>query len=754
MDGCWRGQWLGWVCGVVVAASVAPAAETRDPWLWPFATDSIWNTPIGDQAVYVPAQIGPAEWIEGEDERLVKLTAGLPERPLYAPGGWETRAQGTQPTGPSPRTSLPLPDDFIVPDARQGWTPNNCMAFLLPDGRSLVQLGPVARPTAGGPIYGYCWDGVDLYGDGIKGSHGGSGLSAIGGTIRLGELTGEAPIRHALKLLTWCKPWVAYRQDDTPGYRWPALRADGYADAESYAGKVPELEMGALLAIPPTVREADLQLQTEAGLKLFAALRDYGGYLVDDSAWSCHSVAMETGVKDELKQRYDITLGANRGPYCDDINALFGALCVVDNNAPDRIGGGGQPRVPLAPPPAPAPAEPANAAPAAPPAAIPLANGDMSVGTALPVGWTDHWGEVEAARDTTVFHSAPASLRVDSTGGAGQYFQMLELAGARRLRVSGAIRCSGGGQAQCAVQAFDAEWGRNQFIQVDFVAGEQDWATFTKDIDLPEWTARFNVQLMLSGEGSAWLDDVQVEALDAKGQSVAVKPLSEAELMLGFPPSKDKPNVPGWCIYDWRAAWFGMHDEFTQRTAQGEIDVVFYGDSITMGWLDTGKEVWDAEFLPLRAVDYGIGGDSTRQLLWRIEHGEVDGLEAKLVVLAVGTNNLYDDPNGGTDEEIADGVGAVVSLLAAKLPEAKILVSGLLPRQNDWFCGRVAAINALLAKLDDGARVRFVDLGAGFLAAPGKVQPELFNTDELHLSAAGYRLWADGLKPLVLDMLR
>jgi platelet-activating factor acetylhydrolase IB subunit beta/gamma len=218
--------------------------------------------------------------------------------------------------------------------------------------------------------------------------------------------------------------------------------------------------------------------------------------------------------------------------------------------------------------------------------------------------------------------------------------------------------------------------------------------------------------------------------------------------------AKDKPWVPGWCRWDWRAGWMGQHRAMCERSRAGGIEVVFFGDSLTAGWNDPGgKPTWDERFAPLKAVNYGIGGDSTRQLLYRIRHGAIDGIAPKVVVLGIGTNNLYDDANGGSDEEIASAIATVVKLIRSKLPGGRILLLGILPRQNEWFCGRVAAINARIERLDDGAAVRFLDMGPVFAPAFGKVDARLYDKDLLHLHRDGYRAWAETMSPLLMEML-
>lgn len=728
--------------------------KTRDPWLWPFASDSIWNMPIGDKAVYVPAGIGGAEWIEGEDERMEKLTSDMPIRPLYAPGGWETRAVGTAVTGPSPRRSMPIPDDFIVPDAKKGWTPNNCITFLMPDGRSLVQLAPVARVQKGGPIYGYCWEGEDLYGSGITGSHGGSGMSAIGGSIRKGELTGNAPIRHALKLLMWCKPWVAYNDDGTRGYRWPAKNADGYANPESYGGKNSHLEMGALLAIPPTVKMESLKLKTEMGRKLFQALQDYGGYMVDDSAWSCHSFAMEVGVKEEIKAKWGFGLGANSGLLKDDYNALFRALHVVTNNSPTSIGGGGKPRRPLAPP-LPAPPAKVAAQPEAKsePTAIVLQNGDMSQGFDAPAAWTHKWegkGKIRISRDTKVLKNKPASLLVSSEGGEvqGMASQIIEATSGRKFTVEGWVKSEGKVKVNVAVQPFTGDWKPITFFQVHYVQNDTDWVAFKKEVTLPEGTARFQLGLLLEGEGKAWLNAVKLS-----GTNVRNERLDPAAIP---PPDVQNPTVAMHGYFpDFPTAWLAFHRGYLEEVKKGNAQIVFLGDSITQGWGGDGKAIWDQRFAPKGAVNFGIGGDRTQQLLWRIEHGTLDGLKPKVVVLKIGVNNLWRDVHEHKPSGVAAGIKKVVEAILAKCPGAKVLVLGILPMQNpsdNPVRATIREINTLSAKLENGKTIWFRDIGKSFLEPDGSIKKEIM-PDLLHLSPEGYRRFADIIEPTITQMM-
>ena len=350
------------------AISQASAAQQRDPWLWPFAHTSIWNMPIGSAAEYAPANFTATNSFNGDNVYLLRLSPADPLRPVYGHNSWGPGRCSGSPSG----TNWPVPDDFIVPDAGQGnpdgLTPNNPFAFLLLDGETVFEAQVLARCEAEGPLYMPSWLEIggnpqkarrSIYGDGITSlhgdggfGHGASGMSALGGTIRLGELSGAEPIRHALKFTLWAALYLSYDADDpTPGYRWPATGADSYAgdpgNPAHYQGTNPLLEMGTLLALHPDLTPAELGLETEVGRKLFAAMQTYGIYIVEDSAWDQTLLVWEKGVEQEIN---NLGLEPDSGSLKADFNRLFQALSIVTNNGPDSIGGGGTPLAPLAPP--------------------------------------------------------------------------------------------------------------------------------------------------------------------------------------------------------------------------------------------------------------------------------------------------------------------------------------------------------------------------------------------------------------------
>ncbi|MGA7988531.1 MAG: hypothetical protein WCB51_09060 [Candidatus Dormiibacterota bacterium] len=326
-----------------------PAPGTRNKLLWPFASTSIWNMPIGRGAVYVPAHIAPPT-IQSltTDQDIIVMDPTAPLVTLIHSGaGWggANRCVGTGPT----LASVPIPSNFIVSSNGH----NDALAVLMPDGQTVLQGQPFARCAAGavGTVLALA-PSDNLYGAGILGAHGGSGLSALGGTIRLNELVPGAEIRHALKVnvdgLTDLYP--------SPGYRWPAVRHDGCAPG-CYGGSVPAMEMGSLLAIPASVNINALGLETTPGRMLAWTLQNYGAYVADDSARSVFSIETEYSPSGSVATQFQQTWGfpfqapAGSGtPWSHDINVILANLNVVANNGPASIGGGGTPLQPLAPP--------------------------------------------------------------------------------------------------------------------------------------------------------------------------------------------------------------------------------------------------------------------------------------------------------------------------------------------------------------------------------------------------------------------
>jgi len=196
------------------------------------------------------------------------------------------------------------------------------------------------------------------------------------------------------------------------------------------------------------------------------------------------------------------------------------------------------------------------------------------------------------------------------------------------------------------------------------------------------------------------------------------------------------------------------HESFLKRGKEGPIGLLFLGDSITAGW-GGAKEVWESHYGAHQPANFGIGGDRTQHVLWRIANGELDGITPKVVVLMIGTNNIGDSP-----ENITKGDMKIISEIHAKLPATRLLLLGIFPRGADpkqagvmGMRAKIAAVNAELAKLDDGAKTRYLDLGPKFLDADGVLARDIM-PDALHPNAKGYQIWADAMQPLLDEMLK
>lgn len=213
------------------------------------------------------------------------------------------------------------------------------------------------------------------------------------------------------------------------------------------------------------------------------------------------------------------------------------------------------------------------------------------------------------------------------------------------------------------------------------------------------------------------------------------------------------------------AAWVKRHEGFVEIARQGGVDVLFLGDSITDFWRRDdpkigGKKIWEAQFAPLRAANFGISGDRTQHVLWRLENGELEGIKPKVVVLMIGTNNIGLERDKATvrntTPEVVAGVTAVVNTLRTKLPSAKILLLAIFPRGEnleDPNRRQVNEVNRSLAKLGDGKNVRFLDLGPKFLAPDGTLPKDIM-PDLLHPGEKGYEIWAAAIKEPLAAMLK
>ena len=424
--------------GQANAAGGFPA--TRDAKQWPFAWNSIWNLPLGANAELVPAGIPAASGMGMTiDENIIVLKPDAPQTPIVMnDAGWDNQRTrcGSANGGQAIAQNIPIPSNFSTDPGYLGHTPNMAAAVLLADGSTVVQTQPFHRCGAGGPATSqYMFQSADLHnGDGILGAHGGSGMSSLGGALRLGELVPGSTIRHALKVELDCERLCYYNVgegDGKAGFRWPAVAADSGAPGR-YHGSNPAVQMGSLLALAPNFDES--RLQTEPARILARAMRDYGGYVVDDTGWSVYALATEWSpdgrVADEFSQAwgFGIQTGSVAGcteltascQWANDMATMFTSLSVVQDNGPAAVGGNGARRQPCAPPftdgsggaPAdcgptagPAPAAPTTPAPTAPAPTAPAPTAPAPV----PAPGLDPFGglSLQLNRDMLEPHAGP-----------------------------------------------------------------------------------------------------------------------------------------------------------------------------------------------------------------------------------------------------------------------------------------------------------------------------------------------------------
>ena len=185
------------------------------------------------------------------------------------------------------------------------------------------------------------------------------------------------------------------------------------------------------------------------------------------------------------------------------------------------------------------------------------------------------------------------------------------------------------------------------------------------------------------------------------------------------------------------------------KKMDGKIDVGFVGDSITARW--RAEPSWAKHWGAYRVVNMGIGGDLTQNVLWRLQNGELDGYQAKLFVVMIGTNNLFDKKT--EPAHAAAGVKAIIDLIQTKQPQARILLLGIFPRGEKPNPGRekIAATNALIAKYQGGA-VHYMDIGAKFLEPDGSISKEVMK-DALHLAPKGFDIWAEAIGAKVKELV-
>jgi lysophospholipase L1-like esterase len=185
--------------------------------------------------------------------------------------------------------------------------------------------------------------------------------------------------------------------------------------------------------------------------------------------------------------------------------------------------------------------------------------------------------------------------------------------------------------------------------------------------------------------------------------------------------------------------------EKLRRFGGKHFDIVFDGDSIMNRWENTGREMWNQRYAGI-AADFGIEGDRVENVLWRLDQGQVDGIDPKVIVLMIGTNNS----GKNSASEIAEGIKDLVAEYEKRCPNAHIILMGIFPRgekPTDGGRRKVAAVNSIIKSLD-GDRVTYIDIGAQMIEPDGTISRDMM-PDFVHPTAKGYVIWADAIQPVI-----
>jgi lysophospholipase L1-like esterase len=202
-----------------------------------------------------------------------------------------------------------------------------------------------------------------------------------------------------------------------------------------------------------------------------------------------------------------------------------------------------------------------------------------------------------------------------------------------------------------------------------------------------------------------------------------------------------------------KQGWMVQHDQNVALARKGNIDVLFIGDSITRCWSREGHEIWAAHYVKKQAANFGISGDCTEHVLWRLQHGELENIKPKVVVLLIGTNNIgqHDSP-----ADIAQAITAIIEEIRQRSPDTRILLLGVLPNHqaaNHPNRETIREINRHLAPLHDGKHVTYLDIGGKLLQPDGSLSTEV-TKDFTHLTSRGYEIFAEAIDPTLEALLR
>jgi len=205
------------------------------------------------------------------------------------------------------------------------------------------------------------------------------------------------------------------------------------------------------------------------------------------------------------------------------------------------------------------------------------------------------------------------------------------------------------------------------------------------------------------------------------------------------------------------AGWQKRVERDIAKAKEGGWELVFIGDSITDFWQNRGKQVWDKYYGQYKALNLGISADRTEHVLWRLDQGEMDGVNPKLIVVMIGTNNTgHRKPEQESTADTVAGIKAILDKLGQKAPNSKVLLLAIFPRgatPQDACRVRNEAVNAEIQKFADNKRVFWLNINDKLLETDGTLSKEVM-PDLLHPNAKGYEIWAEAINPFVTQVMK
>lgn len=246
--------------------------------------------------------------------------------------------------------------------------------------------------------------------------------------------------------------------------------------------------------------------------------------------------------------------------------------------------------------------------------------------------------------------------------------------------------------------------------------------------------------LRAGGKGQVAVANVRLEK-----SAKAKDPCPDYRTLSTTPETRHEYWAHGW--------WDERFQQKQQRLAEGNVDLLMLGDSITQGWENEGKAVWEKFYADRNAVNLGYGGDRTENLLWRLQNGELDGIRPKAGVVMIGTNNTghrLEDP-----ELTAAGIRAVLNELRDRQPQMKILLLSIFPRDpkpGTPMREVNLGINEIIKGYADNEYIFYQEIYSEFLQQDGELSADVM-PDYLHLSESGYQIWAEAMEPTLSRLL-